>query len=131
MQDSGGSNGRILYSISRALALCVRSLGAEQVINYTKKQVAAEAQEVALVLDTVGGTALEETWPCLKRGGTLVSIAGQPDKAKARELGVRAVRFSFQITGDLLRTIARLIEEGPIWTVVGQTFPFTSRILNS
>lgn len=101
----------------------VRSLGAETVIDYTKQHVENEIHDVDLVFDTVGGSALASVWPTLKRGGTLVTIAGQPDEAKARELGVHTARFSAQVNTELLNTFAQLIDEGQIKVVVGKTFP--------
>lgn len=103
----------------------VRSLGAETVIDYTKANVGDEIHDVDLVFDTVGGTALDSVWPTLKRGGTLVSIAGRPDEAKARELGVRTASFSAQVNSELLNTFAQLINAGYIKTVVGATFPLS------
>ncbi|GAC1404487.1 MAG: NADP-dependent oxidoreductase [Ktedonobacteraceae bacterium] len=103
----------------------VRSLGAETVIDYTKAHVEDEVHDIDLVFDTVGGAALASAWPTLKRGGTLVSIAGLPDEAKAHELGVRTVSFSAQVTNELLSTFARLIDEGQIKTFVGATFPLS------
>lgn len=103
----------------------VRSLGAETVIDYTKTRVEDEVHDVDLVFDTVGGAALASAWPTLKRGGTLVSIAGRPDEAKARELSVHAARFSAQVTSELLGTFAQLISEGQVKTVVGATFPLS------
>lgn len=115
----------VLSTTSTGHVEFVRSLGAEQVIDYTRANLADQARDVDLVLDTVGGAALESAWPTLKRGGTLVSIAGQPDEARARELGVRAARFSSQVSSDLLSTFARLSDEGQLKTVVGQTFPLS------
>ncbi|MBA2283932.1 MAG: NADP-dependent oxidoreductase [Ktedonobacteraceae bacterium] len=103
----------------------VHSLGAESVIDYTKMRVEDEIHDVDLVLDTVGGAALASVLPTLKRGGTLVSIAGQPDEAKAREAGVHTARFSAQVTSELLATFAQLIEEGQVKAVVGITFPLS------
>jgi NADPH:quinone reductase-like Zn-dependent oxidoreductase len=103
----------------------VRSLGAETVIDYTKAHVEDEVHDIDLVFDTVGGATLATAWPTLKRGGTLVSIAGQPDAGKARELGVRTANFSAQVTSELLSTFARLIDEGQIKTFVGATFPLS------
>lgn len=100
----------------------VRSLGAEAVIDYTKARVDDEVHDVDLVLDTVGGTALASALPTLKRGGTLITIAGQPNEVKARELGVRTARFSAQINSELLSTFAKLIDEGQIKPIVGETF---------
>ena len=103
----------------------VRSLGAETVIDYIKTRVGDEIHDVDLVFDTVGGEALASAYPTLKRGGTLVSIAGQPDEAKARELGVRTARFSAQVNGELLSTFAQIITEGQVKAVVGATFPLS------
>ena len=100
----------------------VRSLGADVVIDYTKARVEDEVHDVDLVLDTVGGTALASALPTLKRGGTLITIAGQPDEAKARELDVRTASFSAQVNSELLSTFAKLIDEGQIKTVVGETY---------
>ena len=115
----------VLSTASTANVEFARSLGAEQVIDYTQTNVADKAREVDLVFDTVGGAALESAWPTLKRGGLFVSIAGRPDEARARELGVRTASFSAQVNSDLLSTFAHLIYEGQIKAVVGQTFPLS------
>jgi NADPH:quinone reductase-like Zn-dependent oxidoreductase len=103
----------------------VRSLGAETVVDYTKEHVEDVVHDVDVVFDTVGGQALAGVLPTLKRGGTLVTIAGQPDESKASELGVHAARFSAQVNTDLLNTFARLIDEGQVKVYVGATFPLS------
>ncbi len=101
----------------------VRSLGAETVIDYTQTKVEDEVHDVDLVFDTVGGDALATVWPTLKRGGTLITIAEQPDEAKASQFGVHASRFEAQISSELLVRIVQLISEGQVKTIVGNTFP--------
>ncbi len=103
----------------------VHSLGAESVIDYTRTRVEDEVHDVDLVLDTVGGEALAGVLPTVKRGGTLVTIAGRPDEAKAREAGVHIASFSAQVTSELLTTFAQLIDAGQVKTVVGATFPLS------
>jgi len=100
----------------------VRSLGAETVIDYTKTSVEKEVHDVDLAFDTVGGSALAGVLSALKRGGTLVTIAGQPDEAKARDLSVNVARFSAQVNSELLNTFAQLIGDGQIKPFVGATF---------
>ena len=100
----------------------VRSLGAETVIDYTKQRVENEIHDVDLVFDTVGGDALAGVLPTLKQGGTIVTIAGQPDEAKARELGIHTARFSAQVNTELLSTFSQLIDDGQIKIVIGKTF---------
>lgn len=103
----------------------VRSLGAETVIDYTKTRVEDEIHDVDLVFDTVGGQALANVWPTLKSGGTLVTIAGQPDQARAQELNARSVGFSAEVSTELLNTIAQLINEGQVKVNVGHIFPLS------
>ena len=100
----------------------VRSLGAETVIDYTQTQVTDAVHNVDLVFDTVGGEALAGVLPTLKRGGTLVTIAGRPDEAKAKEQDVRTASFSAQVSTELLTTFAQLIDEGQIKVFVGPVF---------
>ncbi len=100
----------------------VRSLGAETVIDYTNTSVEDMVHDVDLVFDTVGGKALASVWPTLKRGGTLVTIADQPDQVKAEELGVHAKRFSANVTSELLNTFVQLINAGDVKPVVGHIF---------
>ena len=116
---------QVISTASARNADFVRSLGAQTVIDYTTARVADAVQDADLVFDTVGGEALAGVWPTLKRGGALVSIVGQPDEAQAHERGVRAVRFSAQISSDLLGTFARLIDEGQVTVTVGATFPLS------
>lgn len=101
----------------------VRSLGANEVIDYTTIDVANAVHDVDLILDTVGGEALANVWPTLKRGGAVVSIAGQPSPEKARELDARAVNFSAQTTSDLMNTFVHLIDEGTVKVAIATSLP--------
>lgn len=100
----------------------VRSLGAETVIDYTSTSVEDVVRDVDLVFDTVGGKALAGVLPTLKRGGTLVTIAGQLDQARADELGVHTASFSAKVNTELLNTFVQLIDAGEVKPIVGQVF---------
>jgi NADPH:quinone reductase-like Zn-dependent oxidoreductase len=102
----------------------VRSLGAEVVIDYTSTPLEQVVHDVDLVVDTVGGQALESAWPVVKQGGTLVSTAGQPSQEKARELGIRALFFTgSRPSSERLQAIAQLIDEGQLKVTLGRIFP--------
>jgi len=102
----------------------VRSLGAETVVDYTSTPVEQVVHDVDLVVDTVGGQTLESAWPVIKRGGRLVSTAGQPSKEKARELGIGALFFSGgRPSSERLQTIAQLIDEGQVKATLARIFP--------
>jgi NADPH:quinone reductase-like Zn-dependent oxidoreductase len=49
------------------------------VIDYTTTALASVVHDVDLVFDAVGGSALEASLQSVKRGGALVTIAGQPE----------------------------------------------------
>jgi NADPH:quinone reductase-like Zn-dependent oxidoreductase len=102
----------------------VRSLGAEVVVDYTSTALEQVIRDVDLVVDAVGGQALESAWPVVKRGGTLVSTAGQPSQEKARELGIRALFFTgSRPSSERLQAIAQLIDEGQLKVTLGRIFP--------
>jgi NADPH:quinone reductase-like Zn-dependent oxidoreductase len=112
----------VIGTTSTANVDFVRSLGAETVIDYTSTPVEQVVHDVDLVFDTVGGNTLESSLRVLKHGGTLVTIAGQPPEEKVRERGVRVASFSAQVSSDLLRTFAQLIDEGQVKVFVGEKF---------
>ena len=69
----------------------VRSLGADTVIDYTTTSVESVIQDVDLVLDGVGAATLYSSLRTLRRGGTLISIAGLPLQEEVQARGVRAM----------------------------------------
>ncbi len=97
----------------------VASLGAIPV-DYAKS--AEFPRDLDAVLDNVGGPSLESAYGYLKKGGILVTVAGGPDEAKARELGLRAVSEGRGPASNLGR-IARLVGEGRLRPEIEAVFP--------
>jgi NADPH:quinone reductase-like Zn-dependent oxidoreductase len=102
----------------------VRSLGAEQAIDYTVTPVEQAVSDVDVVLDTVGGETMDRSWQLLKPGGILVEVAGMPSEEAAQQHGVRTsgVQAPPVISG-ILRQLAELIESGTVQAEVGPVFP--------
>jgi NADPH:quinone reductase-like Zn-dependent oxidoreductase len=115
---------RVIATTSGANVEFVRSLGAEIVIDYTRTNLVDEVQDVDCVFDTVGET-LETSLRVLKRGGILVALSGQPPVEQAKERGVQVIATRTQIESDLLKQLARLIDEGQLRTVIRATFPLS------
>jgi NADPH:quinone reductase-like Zn-dependent oxidoreductase len=103
----------------------VRSLGADEVLDYTSPLPENMAHDVDLVLDTVGEETLEKSLSTMKRGGTLISIAGQPSQKRVQQLAVRVVHFYTRCSNELLSKLAHLIDEKQVKAVVRQTFPLS------
>lgn len=114
---------QVLATASTANLDFVRSLGVETVIDYTVTPFEQAAHEVDLVLDTIGRETLQRSMNVVKPGGTLVSLLEQPPQEEARERGIRAIKNAATPTSDTLQTIAKLMVEGQVRAVVGQTFP--------
>ena len=112
----------VLGTTSTANVEFVRSLGAETVIDYTSTAVEQVVHDVDLVVDTVGGKALEAALSTLKRGGTIVSIAGRVSPEKAQELGINAVGMSAVVSSELLQEFTRLIDGGQVEVFVQRVF---------
>lgn len=103
----------------------VRSLGANEVIDYTSTSLEDSVRDVDLVFDLVGGETLEGSLHAVKRGGTLVSIASEPPEEKAHQLNIHMITIASRISSELLQTFAQLIEEGQVKAIVGKTFPLS------
>ncbi len=115
----------VIATTSTANVDFVRSLGAETVIDYTKNDVEPLVHDVDVAFDTVGVPTLLASLRAVKRGGTLVTIAGQPSVEEAQALGVLVTSFSARVSSELLQTFARLIEEGQVKVVLERTFPLS------
>lgn len=130
----------------------VKALGADVVIDYKTQDFATELRDYDVVLDTQGGETLEKSLQVVKPGGTVISVAGPPDPAFAREFGAnwllvqamralsfsvrrkarkRSVNYSFLFmtaNGDQLRELATLVDGGAIRPVIDRVFPFDATL---
>jgi len=126
----------------------VRELGADLAIDYRTEDFEQLLSGYDLVLDSVGGENLEKSLRVLKPGGLAIGIAGPPDPAFARELGLNpvlrgamaalsagvrrrakklGVRYQFlfmHASGAQLREITALVDSGAIRPVLAATHPF-------
>lgn len=138
----------IATTASAANADFVRGLGADIVIDYRSEDFEQVLHEYDLVLDSLGGKNLEKSLRVLRRGGTAIGISGPPDPAFAHEIGLnpllrlvitglssrirrqaRKLDVSYEFlfmhaSGDQLRRITRLVDDGVLRPVVGQVFSF-------
>jgi NADPH:quinone reductase-like Zn-dependent oxidoreductase len=103
----------------------VRSLGADEVIDYRKTDFVGKAKDVDVALETVGGDHAAETVKALRPGGVLVSLLGVNDAAAAAATtrGIRVERISVRPDRDGLVELARLADAGKLKVHVEKTFP--------
>ncbi|BCM21362.1 NADP-dependent oxidoreductase [Mesorhizobium sp. J8] len=103
----------------------VRSIGADEVIDYTKGEFTGKAGDLDLVLETVGGDHAADSLKVLRDGGVLVSLLAVPDavKAKAKERNIRVERMSVTPDREGLVELAGLVDAGKLAPHVAKAFP--------
>jgi NADPH:quinone reductase-like Zn-dependent oxidoreductase len=126
----------------------VRSLGADEVIDYQKQEFDDVLRDYDAVLGTLRGDTIEKSLQILKPRSTVVSLIGPPDAAFARRRGMnffmvflfgllsrkiirharkRGVAYSFLFVhpdGHQLADIGKLLDAGSIRPVIDKVFPF-------
>jgi len=129
----------------------VRSLGADEVIDFTTTDFADVLSGYDVVLDSLGLASLQKSLTVLRPGGLAISVVGPPDPAFAAQLGMPflkpvmavmsrkvrgaakklGVRYSFlfmKASGAQLATLAALYDNGTLRPVLDRTFPFDETV---
>ncbi|MES2164186.1 MAG: NADP-dependent oxidoreductase [Pseudomonadota bacterium] len=108
---------RVLATAQGRNADLLRSLGADEVIDYKTTRFEDVAKNVDLVFDLVGGETLDRSWQVLSPQGRIVSIAA-PDIAMRVPDGRRGSWHTMRPDGKLLARIAALAASGELTVVV-------------
>lgn len=105
----------------------VRSLGADEVIDYTKQDPTRAADRFDVIADTVGETHLATCRSILADGGRLLAIAGglgdMMDAARASK-GKRVIAGPAEERPEDLREMADLAATGALRPVIDRRFDF-------
>lgn len=115
---------RVIAVASGAQEAFVRSLGADEFIDYTKTNAEEQVRDLDLVIDAVGGPATGRFLRTLKRGGALFPIfpLGFDGKDEAEKLGVTVSSVQVRSSGAQLAQLAELLAAGTIRVGVDSTF---------
>ena len=130
----------------------VQKLGADNIIDYTKQSYLEEGPKFDVVFDSLGGKYTLDSFKVLKKGGRVVSIAGDVDSITTKQLGLnRIIRFLLRLkakkvtnaaskigakyrfllmspNGDQLKKLVELYESGSIKPVIDKTYKFDESI---
>ncbi|HUH06674.1 MAG TPA: NAD(P)-dependent alcohol dehydrogenase [Egibacteraceae bacterium] len=117
----------------------VRSIGADEVIDYNREDFTQRRQRYDLVLDAVGNHSLAELRRALRRDGTLVIVGGIASGGgrllgpgaqvlrgalAARFVSQRIVAVLAKPNAEDLHYLAELIEAGRVAPVIDRTYSF-------
>lgn len=97
----------------------VLELGADVAIDYRKEDFVERMGEmepdgVDVVLDAVGGEVLMRSYPLVKPGGYIPTIAAAHDKELLQELEINGICLVVRPNGEQLAMIGQLFEEGKL-----------------
>ncbi|MCP2257151.1 NADPH:quinone reductase [Streptoalloteichus tenebrarius] len=107
----------------------LRSLGADDLIDYTQERFEETVHDVDLVLDLVGDehdNTSTRSLDTLRPGGLLVAVPSGVSREltdRARERGMRAIGFLVEPDGHALTEIARLIDSGDLRIEIEDVLP--------
>ncbi len=101
----------------------LRSLGVDEVIDYTSTPFEKVVKDVDVVLDTLGGDILLKSFEVTKKGGIVVSVVDFERIKQATDYGVRGEGLVVAPNSHQLSEIGKLLSEGKIKVHIGATFP--------
>ena len=122
---------------SGSKAELVRSIGADETIDYTREDFADGRRQFDLIVDTAGGRSLSHLRRALTRRGTLVIVGGEGGGRWTGGFGRQILRAPllslfvgqrlrpviYEESAEDLEALRERIEAGEVTPVVARTFP--------
>ncbi len=101
----------------------VRSLGADEALDYRATPFETVVRDVDVVFDLVGGDVQQRSFGVLKFGGYLVATSQPPSPEEAARHGVHGVMFGMKPSAEDLARVAQQLDAGTLQTDVARTYP--------
>lgn len=112
----------VVATTSGRNAAFVKSLGADEVIDYHAQRFNEAVSDVDVVFDTIGGDVQGSSWSVLRPGGILVSIVSPPSEERAKAQGVCSAFVFIEPNAGILARLAERVESGSLRPIVGAEF---------
>ncbi|MFD9366385.1 NADP-dependent oxidoreductase [Streptomyces sp. NPDC060020] len=126
VQIAKARGAHVVGTASAAKHEFLRSLGADELVDYTEADFETAVAPVDVVVDAIGGTYGPRSLRSLRPGGILVALAS-PAEARladtARPLGVRAAFMAVEADQAGMREIATLAEAGLLRPALDTVLP--------
>jgi NADPH:quinone reductase-like Zn-dependent oxidoreductase len=103
----------------------VRSLGADEVLDYTANDFTQTVQDADIVIEPIGGDHAAQSVASLRSGGVLVALLDPSEdaKAQAKARNIRVERISVHPDREGLVELSKLVDTGKLVVHVAKTFP--------
>ena len=127
----------------------VRSLGCDEVIDYTVQDISSAQGQFDAGFDLIGGKTLDQMFEVMKPGTKIVSVAAIPEpqtatrdlgghralsaifwlisygiRSRARRAGISYRYLFMHPSGSDLALLAELVEQGKLKVTIDRTYPF-------
>lgn len=105
----------------------VKSIGADEVVDYKNDNLVDKVQNVDLVFDTLGGQNQVDAFKAVKTGGTIVSIVEQTDQAVSlsKLYNITFHKIVNRPDHDTIIKLAQLISADKLHVRIADDLPFT------
>ncbi len=104
-------------------ARAATQVGAHRVIDVMGSAFDDGSERYDIVVDTVSGETLQRSYPLLRPGGRLVTLASPPSVERAAQYRASATFFIVTPDRDELAELAELVDCGALQVTIAGTFP--------
>lgn len=122
IQLAKAKGAHVTATASAGKSALVKSLGADEVIDYRAQDFSKVAKDMDVVFDTVGGEVQEKSWSVLKPNGFLVSITDRPSEDRARAEGKRSGFVFIGPNAPILTDLAGMVDLGQVRPLIAAEF---------
>ncbi|MDR2919088.1 MAG: NADP-dependent oxidoreductase [Tannerella sp.] len=123
IQFAHNTGAKVLSTASGDDIPFVKSLGADDVVDFRTQDFASIFKDVDLVLCLVGGNVEEKSYSVLKKRGKLVSTVGLSYQDIAKQKEIEAIAMGIEQSAIDLKSITDLIKVGKVKTDIGISYP--------
>jgi len=133
VQIAKNQGARVTGVCSTANLELVKSIGADEVIDYTREDFARRGQTYDVIVDNVGNAPFSRTRDALKPGGRLLLVVGTLSEMLTAPLvsmgsGKRVIVVPARARAEDLRLLASLAESGRFKPVIDRRYPFEQMV---
>jgi NADPH:quinone reductase-like Zn-dependent oxidoreductase len=124
VQLAHANGARVIATASASKLALVKSIGADDVLDYRGTPFEDVVGKVDLVFDTVGGDTLRRSWQVLKPGGRMVTVAA--DGESTSDARVRDAFFIVEPNRAQLGEVGKLLDAGKLRTMLDTAVPVSA-----
>ena len=125
VQLAKSKGARIVATASGQDAPYLKSLGAEEVIDYRSERFEQHLRDLDAVVDLIGGDTLARSYQILKSGGIIVSTVAAPDPAELGKRQLRGQQFLMRRDAAQLADLANMVDLGVVKPKLSQVLPLS------